>query len=101
MRHFCRCSLHPVLTLLAVGLVGSVVGLGLHVWMEPWTSAVAVAVGSVTGLLVSHALGESVMWGFALGGVIALFALGIRGLASVLSTTMRGSSIASAHWFER
>src|SRR5687767_5349328 len=102
MRHSCRCGLHPVLTLLAMSLVGSVVGIGLHMWMEPWTSAVVVAAGSVAGLLVSHAFGESVLYGLVAGCAMAMLVLGIRGFASVIETVKRPPTMASSRaWFSR
>jgi hypothetical protein len=102
MRHSCRCALHPALTLLAVGAVGSIVGIGIHFWLEPWTSAVALAIGSVAGLLVSHAIGQDVVIGLGIGAAITLLALGVRALVSILTTLAHPPSMASARvWFER
>lgn len=103
MRHSCRCALHPALTFLAVSVFGSVFGIALHVWFEPWTSAVAVAVGSLAGLVLSHAFGESVLFGFVAGAAISAFALGVRALASVFRTLQRAPSMTSSArvWFSR
>jgi tetrahydromethanopterin S-methyltransferase subunit E len=102
MRHSCRCALHPVLTLAAVSVVGSLIGFGLHVWFEPWTSAIVVAVGSLAGLALSSALGESLLVGLAVGAGLTAFALGARALASIMGTLNRASSLASTRvWFSR
>ena len=103
MRHSCRCALHPGLTLLAVSVVGSVFGIALHVWFEPWTSAIAIAVGSFAGLALSHAFGESVLFGFVAGAAISAFALGLRALFSVFQTVQRAPSMTSSArvWFSR
>ena len=102
MRHSCRCALHPVLTLLAVGTLGSVVGIGIHMWLEPVTSAVALAIGAVAGLLVSHVIGQDLVIGLGIGAAITLLALGVRALVSILSTLQHPPSMASARvWFQR
>lgn len=84
MRHSCRCSLHPALTLLVLGTIGSVVGIGIHVWLEPWTSAVAVGIGSMAGMLVSHAIGQDIVLGLVTGALITMFALGVRTVATIV-----------------
>ena len=90
-----------MLTLLVLGTIGSVVGLGIHVWFEPWTSAVVVAIGSFAGMLVSHALGDDLLVGLAAGAGVMMFALGVRALASIFKTLGDPSSIASSSWFAR
>jgi hypothetical protein len=90
-----------VLTLLAVSLVGGVTGIGLSFWLEPWNSVTTVAIGSIAGIAVSRALGESLGWGFALGLAVALIALGVRALVSIFDTLRRPTSIASRAWFSR
>jgi len=85
-----------------VGVMGSVVGIGLHVWLEPWTSAVALVIGAIAGLFVSHAFGESLLAGLAFGGAVTLLALGVRAFASVLRTLDRPPSVTSPRvWFSR
>jgi hypothetical protein len=102
MRHSCRCALHPWLTLAFVSVVGSVFGIGLHVWFEPWTSAVAVTVGSLAGLVLSHAIGENLLVGLAGGAALTLLALGVRALASIMGTLQHPPSMASTRvWFSR
>ena len=97
--HSCRCALHPALTFLAVSAVGSVVGIGLHLWFEPGTSALAIAVGAIAGLFVSHAIGESVLLGFGIGAAVTLLVLGVRAFASVMGTLRRAPS--TRVWFSR
>jgi hypothetical protein len=91
-----------VLTVLALGAVGSVVGFGVHLWLEPWTATVALAAGSMAGLVVSHAFGESVLLGLALGGALTALALGVRAFASIMGTLQHPPSMVSPRvWFSR
>jgi len=90
------------LTLLAAGVVGSVVGIGIHLWLEPWTSIVALAAGSIAGLLLSHALGQDVLLGLGIGSAIALAIIGVRACVSIWTTLWRPPSVASPRvWFAR
>lgn len=85
-----------------VGVLGSIVGIGLHVWFEPWTSVVALFIGAIAGLFVSHAFGESLLVGLAFGCALTSLALGVRAFASVLRTLDRPPSVTSPRvWFSR
>jgi hypothetical protein len=94
-----RSSVHPALSLLVIGVVGSVVGFGVHVWLEPWTSAVAIAIGSFAGVVVSHATHQDIVWGFALGAIIAMFGLGFRALGSIFKQLREPTT--GPRWFAR
>ncbi len=102
MGHSCRCSKHPVLTLLVASVVGSVVGIGVHLWFEPYVSAIVVAAGAIAGLILARVLGDSLVLGLAVGCGVMLLALGVRALASIWATLQRPPSFASSRvWFSR
>ena len=84
---------------MVLGVIGTVVGLGLHVWLEPWTSAVAIAIGSFAGVIVSHAIHEDLVWGFALGAMVAMLGLGFRAFGSILKEVRTPST--GPRWFAR
>ena len=97
-----RGGLHPVATFVTMAILGSTIGIGLHVWFDPWTSAVAFAAGAVAGLFVSHAVGDSVTYGLILGGFLALIALGVRAFVTVVRTLCQPPSVTSPRtWFSR
>jgi hydrogenase/urease accessory protein HupE len=97
-----RGALHPVAAFVTVAILGSTLGIGLHVWCDPRTSCVAVSVGAVAGLFVSHALGDSLTYGLLVGGFLALLALGVRAFASVVRTLSRPPGVTSPRvWFTR
>jgi hypothetical protein len=65
-------------------------------------SAIAVAAGTLAGLALAHAFGESLLVGLGAGAAVAIFGLGVRALASILGTLQRPPSFASARaWFSR
>jgi len=72
-----------VLTLAVLVTIGSIVGIGVHVWFEPWTSVLAVALGSLVGLAISNAFGQGLLLGLALGAAATLLGLGVRALLSM------------------
>lgn len=89
-------------TFVSMAILGSTIGIGLHVWFDPWTSAVAVAVGALAGLFVSHAVGDPITYGLLLGGLLALAALGVRAFVAVARTLWRPPSVTSPRaWFSR
>jgi hypothetical protein len=91
-----------VATYVAVAILGSTIGIGLHVWFAPRTSVIAVAGGAITGLYASHALGHSVSHGLVVGGFLALAALGVRAFVSIVRTLGRPPSVTSPRvWFTR
>lgn len=97
-----RGGLHPVAAFVTVAILGSTIGVGLHVWFDPWASAIVVGAGAVTGILVSHAIGTDLAHGLLLGGFLALAALGVRAFVSVVQTLRRPPSVTSPRvWFTR
>jgi len=102
MRHSCRCRLHPVLSLLAVGAVGSVIGFGVYLWLEPLTSALVVTAGAIVGVTISWLFGESLIYGLGVGACVMALAVGVRALATIWTTLQNPPSHTSARaWFSR
>ena len=102
MRHSCRCSLHPVLALLVMSVAGSVVGIGIQLWLDPLASFVAIAHGAIMGVLVAHAWGENMLVGLGLGVALSLLFLGVAGFVSIVRTLLSPPSMASpTTWFAR
>jgi hypothetical protein len=94
--------LHPVWTLLTVGVVGSVAGIGLHLWFEPAKSAIAIVIGAIAGAAVAYAFGGGALAGLVVGSGLALLAIGVRALVSIMSTLDRPPSASSPRvWFAR
>jgi hypothetical protein len=101
MGHSCRCNVHPALTLLVLATIGSVIGFGVQVWLEPWTTTVALAIGSFAGMLVSHALGEKMVLGFAWGIIAVMLVLGVRAVALIFKTINTTELAGARVWWSR
>ena len=90
------------MSLLAVSMVGSVIGIGVHLWLEPWTSAIAVSAGAIVGAMLSWLFGENVLYGLGVGVAVMALAIGVRALISIWSTLQNPPSQTSARaWFSR
>ena len=85
-----------------MSVVGSVVGIGIQMWLDPLTSAVAIAHGAIVGVLVAHAWGESLVVGLGVGVALSLCMLGLFGFASIVKTLLSPPTMASpSTWFAR
>jgi hypothetical protein len=53
-------------------------------------------------LATAHAIGDGILYGFALGGLLSLAALGVRAFVSVVTTLDHPPSVTSPRvWFSR